>query len=299
MAATMMMALCRAREGAVLERRPSPTLAPGEARLRVLLAGVCRTDLYAANGVLPVAIGRVLGHEVVAEVMTSSRFAAGTRVTVHPWIGCARCAECQNGTECSSPRVLGVDADGAFAEELCIDDACLHQVPRELSLRRAAYIEPIAASMAVLRAPITRAQRGVVLGTGRIATLTTRILEHEGFDICQLATVATDAGAFDYVIETNERPIADAVALVKARGLVVLKSRPPASVPFDLATAVKKQLTFVAVAYAPFGDALALAPNLDLDDLLGDVYPLGRFAVAFERANEVSSPKLFLEPKGG
>ncbi len=300
MAETTMMALCRARGEARLERRSAPKPARGEAHVRVLLAGVCRTDLYAANGVLPVAEGRVLGHELVAEVITSSRFAAGTRVTAYPWIACGSCVECAAKTECTSTRVLGVDVDGAFAEELCIGDACLHEVSRELPLRRAAFIEPIAASLAVRLAPITRAQRGAVLGAGRIATLTTRILEHEGFDVRQVATVEADArGAFDYVIETNERTLADAIALVKAQGLVVLKSRPPTSVPFDLAAAVKKQLSFVAVAYAPFAEAIALAANLEIDDLLGDVYPLLRFAVAFERASEVSSPELFLEPKGG
>ena len=130
MAETTMMALCRARGEARLERRSAPKPARGEAHVRVLLAGVCRTDLYAANGVLPVAEGRVLGHELVAEVITSSRFAAGTRVTAYPWIACGSCVECAAKTECTSTRVLGVDVDGAFAEELCIDDACLHEVSR-------------------------------------------------------------------------------------------------------------------------------------------------------------------------
>ena len=287
MADTMMSALVRSGGSARLERRPRRAPSSGEARLHVLLAGVCRTDLYTADGALPVAEGRVLGHELVAEVIESPRFSSGTRVTVHPWIG-------------ASSRVLGVDVDGAFADELCISDECLYEVPRDLPLRRAAYLEPLAASMAVLQAPIDRAQSGAVLGVGRIATLTARILSHEGFRCKQVASVEPgDRDAFDYVIETNERPLSDAVALVRARGLVVLKSRPPTAVPFDLAAAVKKQISLVAVAYAPFEDAIALAPKLALDDLLGDVYPLERFAIAFERARETSSPKLFLEPGGG
>lgn len=293
--AETMMAIARTRGGSRAERRPRPVPGAGDVRLRVLLAGICRTDLYAADGALGVAEGTVLGHELVGEVIEGAE--RGARVTVSPWIDCAACASCAAGRTCGKPRVLGVDVDGAFAEELVVPSACVHAVPSDWPLRRAAYVEPIAASMAVLTAPITREQRGAIAGEGRIAMLTLRILQKRGFDVRRVAAGEQDC-TFDYAIETGGASLADALSLVRPRGVVVLKSRPPSPVSLDLATAVKKELTLSAVAYAPFADAIALAPSLELDDLLGDVYPLSRFEAAFARAREPLAPKVFLDPLG-
>ena len=42
---------------------PTPVPGPGEVLIRVVAAGVCRTDLYAARGRLPVRDQVILGHE--------------------------------------------------------------------------------------------------------------------------------------------------------------------------------------------------------------------------------------------
>jgi hypothetical protein len=79
--------------------------------------------------------------------------------------------------------------------------------------------------------------------------------------------------------------------------VVVWKSRPAKPVPFDLGYAVRKGVTIDAVGYGSFEEAVALAASLPIDDLLGDVFPLGRFEVALARArNEPMAPKLFLTP---
>ncbi|HUM68823.1 MAG TPA: alcohol dehydrogenase catalytic domain-containing protein, partial [Chloroflexota bacterium] len=50
---------------------PQPTPAPGEALIRVRLAGICTTDLEIVKGYVPNFQG-VLGHEFVGEVIASS-----------------------------------------------------------------------------------------------------------------------------------------------------------------------------------------------------------------------------------
>ncbi len=299
--APTMRAIVRTKEGPRLADIARPVPTEGSAMLRVLLAGICRTDLYAADGLLPVQNARVLGHELVAEVLQpakNSPIQAGAHVTVFPWMACNSCVGCSRAETCASPRVLGVDVDGAFAEEMVVPSACLHAVPRDWPLRRAAYVEPIAASMAVLRAPITREQRGAILGTGRIATLTARILALEGFKATLIETATAEHdNAFDYVVETNAQLDA-AIRATRPEGLVVLKSRPSAAASLDLCAAVRKEIRFSSVAYAPFADAIAIAPKIPMDDLLGDVVPLERFEAAFARARESSSPKIFLAPHG-
>src|SRR3954468_14082926 len=72
---------------AALVELPRPQPGPGEALLRVLAAGVCRTDLDllrtgGAGNPLPVT----LGHEIVGEVVTGAE--RGTLVAVYELLGC-------------------------------------------------------------------------------------------------------------------------------------------------------------------------------------------------------------------
>ena len=276
---------------------------PGWARLRVLLAGICRTDVYAADGRLPLPGPTILGHELVGEVEDvdpASELSIGDRVTVFPLMACGRCAACARSGRCSRPRMLGVDLDGAFAEHLLVPVASLRRVPVTLSLRRAAYLEPLAAALAVTQAPIRVDQAGIVLGAGRIADLTSRILRARGFELAEEPGAERD-GAFDFVIEASgtEEGLARAIDLVVPGGVVVLKSRPPRPLALDVARAVKADLTLACVSYGSFDEAARLAADLPIEDLLGDVYPLARFDAAMVRTREEPlGPKLFLSPGG-
>jgi threonine dehydrogenase-like Zn-dependent dehydrogenase len=291
-----MNAVVRAGGQACLARVPSPGAKSGWVLLRVLLTGICRTDLYAADGSLPVAEGRILGHELVGELED------GGHATVSPVLACGDCAACRSHQRCFSPKMLGVGVDGGFAEYVVVPEACVHRVPKDLPLRRAAYVEPVAASLAVLRAPIRPEQRGLVLGAGRITSLTVRILEARGFSRLTVrdAEAPVEDGAFDFVIETaaTSSVLDAALRSVRPGGVVVLKSRPPERTPLDVARAVQKDVTLAAVSYASFEEAIALVAELAVDDLLGDAFPLERFEAAFARAREPGSPKLFLAPAG-
>ena len=105
---------------------PDPSPTAGQALLRVLACGVCRTDLHVADGELRhPKLPLVLGHEIVAEVVTSAgRFMPGERIGV-PWLGwtCGRCGYCLTGREnlCDAARFTGYDLDGGYAE-LCVAD---------------------------------------------------------------------------------------------------------------------------------------------------------------------------------
>jgi propanol-preferring alcohol dehydrogenase len=105
---------------------PDPVPGPGQALLRILACGVCRTDLHVSDGELVhPKLPLVLGHEIVAKVVTSAgRFSPGDRVGV-PWLGwtCGECPYCLSGREnlCDAARFTGYDLDGGYAE-LCVAD---------------------------------------------------------------------------------------------------------------------------------------------------------------------------------
>jgi threonine dehydrogenase-like Zn-dependent dehydrogenase len=290
------------------ERVPPPVRPPGWVRVRVELAGVCRTDVHAAEGLLALGGRRVLGHELVGEIEETdprAPLARGARVTASPLLPCGRCAGCRRGRRCASPAMLGVDVDGAFAEQVVLPAACVVPVPPHLSSRRAAYVEPLAAALGVVaRAPILPEHSGAVIGAGRIADLTARVLEARGFRSLAAPREGAplETGSLDFVVEAegSDAALTEALRVVAPGGVVVLKARPASHLALDVARAVRNDVTLVGAAYGPFEDAVALAASLPLDDLLGDVYPIDRFAAVLElsRARPLG-PKLFLSPTEG
>src|SRR6185503_6471809 len=113
---------------------PPPEPGPGQALLRVLACGVCRTDLHVLDGELTrPKLPLVPGHEIVAQVVASAgRFSPGDRVGV-PWLGrtCGVCPYCRAGREnlCDRALFTGYDLDGGYAEQCVADERFCFVVP--------------------------------------------------------------------------------------------------------------------------------------------------------------------------
>jgi alcohol dehydrogenase, propanol-preferring len=108
---------------------PCPEPRPGEVRLRVLAAGVCRTDLaLLRSGGDGLALPVTLGHEVVGEVVALGEgvdpWQRGNVVAVYELLGCARCAACAHGRDnvCRevSPGAIGITRDGGMADHVVV-----------------------------------------------------------------------------------------------------------------------------------------------------------------------------------
>jgi len=119
----------------VARRDPIPEPAPGELLLKVLVCGVCRTDLHVTEGDLPVhRPGVTPGHEVVGEVVEtrSDRFAVGDRAGV-AWLRgtCGTCRYCLRGAEnlCPRSRYTGWDEHGGYAEYTVVPADHAHHLP--------------------------------------------------------------------------------------------------------------------------------------------------------------------------
>lgn len=234
---------------------PEPSSAE-DVRVQVIIAGLCRTDVAVARGRIACADGCVLGHEVAGIVESVGpavrELRVGDRVACLPVV---------------DGRRLGVDRDGGFAERIVLPERALVRVPDGLDWRRAAFVEPVAACLAVKRAPLHGSVR--VIGEGRIATLTRRIVAALGH--------ADSADGVDVVIETagTAAGLAAATRTVRTGGTIILKSRPAAPLPLDIAEVVVRELRLVGVGWASFPEAFALLGGpLAVDDLLGPVHPL-------------------------
>lgn len=301
--ASSMQAIVKTQHGTTLAAVARPPLTAG-VRIRVARAGVCRTDLHVARGRLPCRPPRILGHElsgVVSELPADTQvLTVGDRVTVAPLLACQSCPECRAQRECRTPRMLGVDVDGAFAQELIVPLRAVHRVPATMSFERAAYVEPVAASLAVLHTELHPDHKGAILGSGRIAELTRRILVHRGFDVAASSASELADQPYDFIVDSvgSSESLAAAMHALRFGGTLILKSRPALPALLDVGLAVQRALTLRAVRYAPFEEAVALLDDarFHVEDLFGPSAALASFERVFADAEQEESSKLFFAP---
>lgn len=296
-----MRAIVRDEVGARLARVPEPVPEADEVVIDVAFAGVCRSDVAAIDGAIEVAPGRVLGHELAGRVHEFggevTGLAPGDAVAAIPFWRCGACAACAAGARCGSPRWLGVDADGAFAERVRVPASCVVRLPAGLSLRRGAYVEPVAAALGVLPF-VERGARVLVGGRGRIAELTARVAAAHGAEV---ARSAAELGAgFDVVIEHGGDPAALA-AMLRPGGTLVLKSRARRLVALDAGELVARELVIRGASHGSFEAAVNWLHGgiIAIDDLLAAPRPLEALAavLAAERAGEEHKQMFAVAPE--
>lgn len=156
--------------------RPVPRLGPEEVLIRLRAAGICGSDIQGLAGEHPMmTLPRVLGHELAGQVEAVgeevTRVSPGDHVVVDPMLRCGRCHPCRLGRYncCENLKVLGVHADGGFAEFIALPQGQVHTVPRDLPWEVGALVEPLAVGAhGVARAKVADGDRVVILGAGTI-----------------------------------------------------------------------------------------------------------------------------------
>lgn len=288
---------------------PDPVPKHGEALVRVLVAGICGTDLELLQGYK--RFRGVPGHEFVGRVERCDvdPDLVGERVVGEINFGCGTCGRCVRAGErhCADREVLGlVGRDGAFAEFLALPASNLHVAGREDD-DCDVFVEPLAAAEHVLSAvEVGEATRAVVLGAGRLGRLVAMVLAGRG---AQVSLVGRDDAApkdADLVVDCTGSPqgIVRAMDVVIPGGTIVLKSTcaGDATIPASIVTAAV--VNEVAIVGSRCGDAddfetarnaIALG-SVDVESLVEAKYPLADFALAFEHAARPGALKILLDP---
>src|SRR3990172_5307625 len=278
--------------------------------IRVKLAGLCRTDVFAAEGKIKCAENLVLGHEfagVIEEAgSAASGFRPGDRVTVMPVMPCGACALCTSNQhdKCQNTSMLGIDHHGAFAGYVSGPAGAVYNLPASLSFKHGAYSEPVAASISVIKSGIQPHQKGLIYGDNRFSHLISRILKAYNFGNVSIYSPASgqalEENAYDFAIETlaTTQTMDDIFRALKPGGRVVLKSRKHEHIGINFNTAIRKQITLSAVNYGDFQEAIQIMADgrIQVDDLLGDVHALEDFEKVFERSKTHESAKAFFCP---
>lgn len=294
-----------------LQERPIPENGEGESLVKVLLAGICRTDLEIMKGYMNF-VG-IPGHEFVGEVVKSANpKLVGKRVVGEINAGCGACDFCRHGMErhCSNRTVLGISGrDGAFAEYLTLPNSNLLEVPASVSNEKAVFVEPLAAALEILeQIHIPPASRVLIIGDGRLAVLISLVLrltgcefivlgkhsnkvklfEEIGARVSLLDDLRDTRGRFDFVVEASGSPSGWTLAteFVKPRGVIVLKSTYHGNLDFNAAILVINEISILGSRCGQFLPALRLLASdfVDPTVLISDSLGLDEFSEAFSKA---------------
>ncbi len=309
--------------GMELRDLPKPEPGPDEALVRVLMVGVCNTDLELMAGYY--GFVGIPGHEFVGLVdrAPSRPDLVGHRVVAEINLGCGRCPRCLSGDSrhCPERKALGIKgAPGAMAEYVTVPAGNLRAVDQAISDRQAVFAEPLAAALEpAQQIHLTAGTKLLVLGDGKLGLLCALGLRHwvpglvlagrhKGkLDIAQaqgVATVQSDepklsAERFKVVVEATGSPqgLAQALALVRPEGVIIAKttSREPSSL--DLAKLVVDEITLLGSRCGDLGLALHFLQNrlVDPEPMIQAEFPLAQAKEAFAAAGKRGALKVLIK----
>jgi alcohol dehydrogenase len=284
---------------------PLPRPRPGFALVRVLLSGICNTDLELKRGYH--GFSGIPGHEFVGRVEGPKGSPwLSRRVVGEINLGCGRCALCRSGMSRHCPRrtVLGiVRHPGAHAEFLTLPESNLREVPAGVSDEEAVFTEPLAAACEILdQVPLARETRAAVLGTGKLGLLVAQVLENAGARVTKLGRASrARKHSFDLVVEATGSPagMPRALELVRPRGTIVWKSTHHAPARFDAAPLVVNEVTVVGSRCGRFEPALELlrTRKVDVSRMISASFPLSQAKRALALAGRRGVKKVLLNPE--
>ncbi|MFL6373882.1 MAG: alcohol dehydrogenase catalytic domain-containing protein [Pyrinomonadaceae bacterium] len=303
---------------------PMPTT-NGEALVRVMLSGICNTDLEIVRGYA--GFEGTIGHEFVGIVEQSadSPDLMGKRVVGDINAGCGTCERCLAGDprHCRTRTVLGIDGrDGAHAEYLRLPSKNLLTVPDSVTNEQAVFAEPLAAAFGITeQVEIMPGTRVAVIGDGKLGLLCAMSLGLRSQSVTLIGkhreklTIANDAvrdtmmldtidpamhKTFEVVVEASgsESGFATALDLVRPRGKIVLKSTFHGTPRWAAARVVVDEITIVGSRCGRFAPALDLlaSDQVSVERLITDTVPLSQGIQAMERAAMPATLKILLDP---
>lgn len=298
---------------------PQPVPKPGEALIRVTMAGICNTDIELTRGYM--GFTGVLGHEFVGVVeQAANEHLLGKRVVGEINCICGSCAYCQQEMphHCLNRTVLGIlGRDGAFAEYLVLPESNLHIVSNGLSDDAAVFTEPTAAAFRIAeQVSIDANDRIIVIGDGKLGQLCAQVLWQFSKRVTcvgkhrdklrlldrlriptALITEPLEPGA-DLVVEASGSAdgFARALQLVRPEGTVVLKTTVAGQTPMDLSLPVINEVAIIGSRCGPFKPALEALTlgNVETHAMITDIFPLADGVAAIQRAQQAGVMKVLL-----
>ncbi|MFO0941169.1 MAG: alcohol dehydrogenase catalytic domain-containing protein [Pirellulales bacterium] len=314
-----MRAVCLNKNGLEVDcNYPQPKPNESESLIRVLLAGICSTDLELVKGYYEYQ--GVLGHEFVGIVEQSSE---------PGWIG-KRVVSSINFADANSPEfaefglehhprrtVLGIVArDGAMADYVVVPTQNLFEIPPTVSDREAVFVEPLAAAIRIAeQIQLRPTHRVAVLGPGRLGLLVAQVLMLRGAEVTVfgrsqsslelpqqlgLSTALTEDAedsSFHLVAECTGSPqgLVEAIRMARPCGTLVLKSTYAGQASINFTKVVVDEIKIVGSRCGPFAPAIRLLERrqVEVNSLIDGIYGIEQARQAFDRAAQSGASERF------
>ena len=234
-----------------------PVRGPGEVLVRVTHSGICGTDYKIFNGSIPVRYPRIMGHEMIGEVVEAggAPLRSGDAVIIDPELYCGACFHCRIGQThlCPNGILLGRDANGGFADYLAAPASHVFPLPDEVDRRVAPMIQVLTTCVHAqrqveifpgeyvavlglgvtgqLHAQLAKGRGATVIGVTRSAerralagTLGADVTVPGGDGAVEQVRSATEGRGADVVIETTgvAEQLAAAVKMARSGGRILM-----------------------------------------------------------------------------
>jgi len=179
MAETMMAVVKpKSAPGADIREVKIPKFGRTDVLVKVKVASVCGTDLHiynwdkwAQHRIHPPLIP---GHEFCGEVFAFgdevTTVTEGDFVSAEMHVACGKCFQCRTGEAhiCQNVKIIGVDADGAFAEYVCIPESNIWKLDPEIPQEYASILDPLGNAVHTVLAGDIAGKTVAITGCGPI-----------------------------------------------------------------------------------------------------------------------------------
>jgi threonine 3-dehydrogenase len=332
--------------GVEIQEVPHPAFGPADVLVKVEAASVCGTDLHIYNWD-PWAQSRIHpplipGHEFCGTVaaigsqVTTVR--EGDFVSAEMHVACGKCLQCRIGQAhiCQHVKIIGVDANGAFAEYVVIPESNLWKLDPSLPREYGPILDPLGNAVHTVLAGEIAAKTVAIVGCGPIGLFAIAVARacgaaavyalevndhrrrlaqamHADFvlnpatdDVATIVRDQTHGVGVDVVLEMSGHP--DAMRLgfeiLRTGGRVSLLGLPANPVEIDFA----RDIIFKgAIVQGINGrkmyetwyqmEALLKAGKLDLAPVITHRLPMEKFAEGMELLKSGEASKILLYPK--
>jgi len=185
-----MKALVKSRpeRGLWLQDVPEPQIGINDVLIRVLMTGICGTDLHIyewdawAQKTIPVPL--VIGHEFVGEIVevgsNVSDFHAGMIVSGEGHVVCGRCRNCLAGRRhlCAHTQGVGVNRAGCFAEFIVLPMTNIWPHKPSVPLEIAAIFDPFGNAVHTALSFPVLGEDVLITGAGPIGLMAAAVVKH-------------------------------------------------------------------------------------------------------------------------
>ena len=180
----------QAEPGLWLQDVPAPVPGINDVLIRVLMTGICGTDLHIydwddwAKGTIPVPL--VIGHEFVGEIVAVGSnvadFHPGEIVSGEGHVVCGRCRNCLAGRRhlCAHTHGVGVNRAGAFAEYIVLPMTNIWRHSATVDLEIASIFDPFGNAVHTALAFPVLGEDVLITGAGPIGIMAAAVLRHAG-----------------------------------------------------------------------------------------------------------------------